>query len=53
MEKGSLQSGNTFFPALASALNRYTVDGLFYYFAPTERVNGGPDYLRAPYCRVK
>ena len=53
MEKGSLQSGNTFFPALANALNRYTVDGLFYDFAPKERVYGGPDYLRAPYCRVK
>jgi hypothetical protein len=53
MEKGSLQSGNTFFPALASALNRYTADGLFSFFAPTERVNSGPDYLRAPYCKVK
>jgi hypothetical protein len=45
MEKGSLQSGNTFFPALASALNRYTVERLFYNFAPTERVNSGPDYM--------
>jgi hypothetical protein len=48
MEKGSLQSGNTFFPALASALNRYTAEWLFLYFTPTERVNSGPDYLRAP-----
>jgi len=47
MEKGSLQSGNTFFPGLASALNRYTAERLFYYVAPAERVCSGPDYLRA------
>jgi hypothetical protein len=48
MEKGSLQSGNTFFPALANALNRYTAERLFLYFVPTVRVNSNPDYLRAP-----
>jgi hypothetical protein len=53
MEKGSLQSGNTFFPALVSALNRYTAAWLFYYFAPSERVNSGPDFMRAPFCKVK
>jgi hypothetical protein len=47
MEKGSLQSGNTFFPAMASALNRYTAERLFFYFAPTERVNNGQDFPRA------
>jgi len=53
MEKGSLQSGNTFFPALVSALNRYTAAWLFYYFAPSERVKSGPDFMRAPFCKVK
>ena len=47
MEKGSLQSGNTFFPALASALNIYTAEWLFLYFAPIERVISGPDCLYA------
>jgi hypothetical protein len=53
MEKGSLQSGNTFFPALASALNRYSAEWFFLYFAPTERIHSGPDYLHTPYCKVK
>jgi hypothetical protein len=48
MEKGSLQSGNTFFPGRAGALNRHTARWLFSYFSPAERVNSGPDYLRAP-----
>jgi hypothetical protein len=29
MEKGSLQSGNTFFPGLAGALNWFTAPWLF------------------------
>jgi hypothetical protein len=47
MEKGSLQSGNTFFPALISALNSYTAGWHFSDLAPAERVNTGQDYLLA------
>jgi hypothetical protein len=53
MEKGSLQSGNTFFPALISALNSYTAEWHFYDFAPAERVNTGQDYLHAEDCKMK
>ena len=48
MEKGSLQSGNTFFPGLAGALYGYTAERPFYYFAPAERVKSGPCDPRVP-----
>jgi hypothetical protein len=53
MEKGSLQSCNTFFPALESALISFTAEWQFYNSAPAERVNTGQDFLHAADCKVK
>jgi hypothetical protein len=53
MEKGSLQSGNTFFPALVSALDSFAAGRHFFVFAPAERVNKGQDYLLTADCKVK
>jgi hypothetical protein len=53
MEKGSLQSGNTFFPALAGALSSRTAGWHFFDFAPEERVSSGRDYLPAADFKVK
>jgi hypothetical protein len=47
MEKRSLQSGNTFFPALAGALSSRTAGWHFFDFAPEERVSSGRDFLPA------
>jgi hypothetical protein len=53
MEKGLLQSGNTFFPALTGALSSRTAGWYFFDFAPEERVSSVRDYLPAAYFKVK